>query len=414
MSATLTQVEQKGISKEVWIGWVSSLVEAYNMAIYIFMAPLLATLLFKNSAEGSAIFFSHFLVFVGSCLFYPAGSIYYGFLGDRWGRQTTCIYSTLGLAIATGLMGLVPFEYFAGNAWILFLILICAQNFFSGGEYYGSIVFSLEHSDKKQGGAVSGLSCLFAVFGLLSANGLAALTGVFESELFMRLSFFIGGIGGFISYCLKNHCQETPAFTALSGQHLKEEMSWKLFIQSQWKKIGTVVMLFAFFVVGYAYVFIFLPLLPFDQTSLQNFDTFKSLMMYGLSLVAAGFLADKLGLAKVMQAGVVLFLSLILPLLFSCDNLLILQIVLTAFISMVIGPIHGWAVEQFEPKNRCRGIFISYAIATSLFGGSTVPICLLIFEKTASVTLCGVYPLMIAIGSFFCLLLNRETKEVTV
>ena len=28
--------------KEVWIGWLASLVEAYNMAIYSFIVPLLA------------------------------------------------------------------------------------------------------------------------------------------------------------------------------------------------------------------------------------------------------------------------------------------------------------------------------------------------------------------------------------
>jgi len=397
MTTTLIQEVPKKLSKEVFVGWISSLVEAYNMAIYIFMAPMLSSVLFNSEENG--IFFSYLLVFLGAWLFFPAGAAYYGFLGDRFGRQTTCIYSTLGLSLATGLMGLVPFEYFAGSTWIIFLALICAQHFFSGGEYYGSIVFSLEHSEEKKGGAVSGLSCLFAVFGLMAANGLATLAQLFDSELFVRIAFLVGGVGGFISYSLKNHCEETPIFTALSKNVTKENMCWKLFLQSQWKKILSVVMVFAFFVVGYAYVFIFLPLLPFNNASTDSFDTFKSLIMYGTFLLAAGFLSDRIGIGKVMLAGAVLFSSVVLPISYMCDNLLILQVILTICISLVIGPIHTWMVRQFEAQNRCRGIFISSAIATSIFGGSTVPICLLIFEKFQSATICGIYPLIIALGS---------------
>ena len=43
--------------KEVWIGWVSSLVEAYNMAIYSFMAPLLAPLIFQQDNSRERCFF---------------------------------------------------------------------------------------------------------------------------------------------------------------------------------------------------------------------------------------------------------------------------------------------------------------------------------------------------------------------
>lgn len=309
-------------------------------------------------------------------------------------------------------MGFVPFEFFAGYAWVVFLLLICAQNFFAGGEYYGSIVFSLEHSENKKGGAISGFSCLFAVFGLMTANGLTTLASLLDSELFVRISFIIGGFGGLLSYLLKNHCRETPAFIALSRGSLKEEMNWKAFIKSQWKKIATVVMVFAFFTVGYAYVFIFLPLLPFEQGVSENFDTFKSLIMYGVFLLTAGFLADLFGIEKVMRTGVLLFLTLIIPLSYMCQNLLVLQIILTACISLVIGPIHSWMVQQFEPQNRCRGIFISAAIATSLTGGSTVPICLIIFENFHSVAICGIYPFLIALGSLSCLVYNSKERQV--
>lgn len=401
----------KILPKEVWIGWISSLVEAYNMAIYSFIAPLLAKLLFQQETAGSAVFFSYSLVFIGSCFLYPAGAVYYGLIGDKRGRQKTCIYSTLGLAVATGMMGIVPIHFLAGNAWICFLVLIGAQHFFSGGEYHGSIVFSLEHSGKKYNGFMSSLSCLFAVFGLVAANGLATLSFLMEDELWIRVCFFVGAMGGLISYYLKNHCQETPAFIAIPQESLKD-VNWSTFIQSEWWKIGTVVVILAFFIVSYTFIFIFLPLMQFDQTASQNFDTFKSLIAYGLFLVIAGLLADRVSIQKVMLAGIWLFSIAIVPSCYLCENLLSLQMILTVCACLVIGPIHSWMLNQFEVQNRCRGIFISSAIATSIFGGSTVPICLMIFEKTHSLVMCCIYPLTISLGSFACLTFFKKTREV--
>ena len=401
----------KTLPKEVWLGWISSLVEAYNMAIYSFIAPLLASLLFQKATAGNAVFFSYSLVLIGSCLLYPLGAIYYGFIGDRQGRQKTCIYSTLGLAIATGMMGFVPFHFLEGEAWICFLVLICTQHFFSGGEYHGSIVFSLEHSEKKQNGLMSSLSCLFAVFGLVAANGLATLSSLMDNEQWIRVCFFVGALGGLISYLLKNHCQETPAFTAISQESLKGA-NWTNFIKSNWGAIGTVVGVLAFFLVSYTFIFIFLPLEHSAQTTNQSFDTFKSLIAYGLLLVLAGLIADRIGIEKTMLTGIWLFAIAIIPSCYLYENLFSLQITLTACACLVIGPIHSWMLHQFEVKNRCRGIFISSAIATSIFGGSTVPICLMIFEKSHSLVICCLYPLSIALCAFGCLIFDQKTKEV--
>jgi hypothetical protein len=86
--------------------------------------------------------------------------------------------------------------------------------------------------------------------------------------------------------------------------------------------------------------------------------------------------------------------------------------VLTPIACLVIGPIHSWMLNQFNVQHRCRGIFISSALATSIFGGSTVPICLMIFEKFNSLMICSFYPLLIALISFGSLVSMRQPKEV--
>ena len=286
--------QSRAVAKEVWAGWFSSLMEAYNMAIYSFAAPFLAPMLFKGVNSASAIFFSYALVFIGFSLFYPAGAIYYGFLGDKKGRQKTCSYSALGLAMATGMMGLLPIDFLGSYAWICFLFLICAQYFFSGGEYHGSIVFSLEHAKKEQNGLMSGISCLFAVFGLVAANGLTTLFSKVVFHHWYRVFFIIGFIGGVISYFVKKHCNETPAFNSISDE-VQQQSNWGILLKRRWRAIGGGVLLLSFFVVIYSFLFVFLPLVH-----TTNFDTFKSLISYGFLLVIAGILADRFGIEKII------------------------------------------------------------------------------------------------------------------
>lgn len=389
-SATLSSP----LPKEVIVGWISSMVEAYNMAIYSFIAPLLAPFLFQNTSPGISLIYSYFLVFVAFLVFYPAGALYYGKIGDRYGRQRICISSTLGLALATGLMGLIPIQVL-DHAWIYFLVLICVQHFFSGGEYQGSIVFSLEHYSQPKNGWASACSCLFAVFGIAMANGLAMVAFHMQDAIWWQACFLLGGIGGIISYILKNYCQETPAFLTLSEQQL-DHSGWLPFIKQEWRPIVRIFAVFAFFMVSYSFIFIFLPLLNLE-TNINALDTFKSLLAYGVLLIAAGLLADRFGISRIMRIGIGIFAISIVPLCYFIHDLFTLQLLLTMSACMTIAPIHSWMLEQFPPSRRCRGIFLSSALAIAVFGGSTVPICLTLFEASHSIIVCSLYPLIVAV-----------------
>lgn len=375
----ITVDKSKAFPKEVWIGWISSLVEAYNMAIYSFIAPLLAPLLLQITTWGS-IFFSYSLVFLSSCLLDPTGAIYYGLIGDRYGRQKICVYSTLGLAIATGLMGFIPIHLLK-DGWLYFLALISAQHFFSEGEYHGSIVFSLEHSEQKQNGLMNSLSCLFAVFGLVFANGLATLSLLKQDEIWIRVCFLTGGAVELISYFLKNHCRETLTFCTLNPALLKE-VKWFVFVKQEWRKVVSVISVLAFFIVSYTFIFIFLPLINIEANT-QSFSKFKSLIAYGLLLILSGTLSDRIEIQKIILTGIRLFSIAIIPSTVLCNNLFMLQMILTPCVCLVIGPIHSWMLHQFNVSQRCREIFM-----------------------------CSFYPLILAVSTFGYLICMRQEKKV--
>lgn len=400
---------KKTLPREIWIGWISSLSEAYNMAIYSFLAPFLAPLLFQEAGSWNAIIFSYSLVFIGYSIFYPAGALYFGYLGDKKGRQSTCIYSTLGLAAATGAMGLIPLNGTEGNAWIYFLALIGLQHFFSGGEYHGSIIFSLEHAETEKNGLLSAMSCLFAVFGIAAANGLSIVASLNQENMWLRICFIVGGLGGLLSYILKYYCRETPAFTAIPEETLIDLGTFS-FVKREWRKISGTVLVIGLFMVVYSFLFFFLPLVQSQAMPIKNFDTFHSLIVYGLGLVLAGLIADWIGARKVIESGTILLSVILLPASYFIKQEQTLQLVLTLIACLIIGPIHSWILDQFQVHERCRGIFISSGIAMSIFGGSTVPICIFIYEQTHSLMLCAVYPLLLCLLAFKLVVRSSAAK----
>lgn len=392
------------MKKDVWVGWISSLSEAYNMAIYSFMAPFLAGIMFQEASSWTALFFSYALIMLGACLFYPAGAIYYGALGDKNGRQKTCIYSTLGLAVSTGLMGLIPNALLPDFGWVLFLLLISAQHFFSGGEYHGSIVFSIEHAKTQHNGFISSLSCIFAVFGLILANGFAYLATVTNNLVWVKCTFILGGIGGIISYIMKNYCNETPPFLAAKAEPTK----LITFLKLEKRNIAAVTAMLSIFIISYSFIFLFLPLIYADS----SFNSLPSLVMYGICLVVAGLLADSCGKDNVIKLGLKLFILAIVPACYFSSHLWLTQLLLIPCAALFIGPVHAWMLEQFKTRHRCRGIFISSAISMSLFLGSTVPISLMLYEIFHQLIICALYPAAVAIAALR--LLNSCEKQAAI
>lgn len=402
------------VGKNILSGWVSSIVEAYNMAIFSFAAPFLAGFLFPALNKTEALLYTFSLPLLGTCFCYPLGAFLFGSLGDAKGRQKICIYSTLGLAFSTGILGLLPFSFFESYAWCFFLFLISLQHFFSAGEYSGSIVFSLEHGGNHQRGYMSAMSCLAACFGLILANGFASASIFLDKEIYLRGCFLLGFCGGVLSYYLKRHCQETPVFLSISTKD-KLILSPIEFIRIEGVRIFQAFLGMGSFIVCYSFIFIFLPLVPFEnQSSFGTFETFIALIFYALAIFIGGIAADKWGLIKTMRGGALIF-AVTLPLIsLVVEQLLTMQLLLTSSIGLFIGPIHGWLLDLFPPETRCRGLFISTALSMALLLGSTVPLCLFIFEWTGSLLFCGFYPMAFSLASAGVLNWSKERAAIVL
>ena len=122
------------------------------------------------------------------------------------------------MAIPTALIGCLPtYESIGILAPLLLLLMRLLQGLAVGGEFTGSMVYIIEHVNKKRRGFYSSLVMSSAFVGLLSGSLMALLIDSYDDNspnlwrLPFLLSFVLGGIGLY----LRTGMPESPAFNQL-------------------------------------------------------------------------------------------------------------------------------------------------------------------------------------------------------
>src|SRR5262249_31341430 len=111
-------------SKKLVIGcFIGNILEWFDFAIYGYLASTIGELFFRHADKGSALL-SSYGVFAAAFLMRPLGALFFGYLGDRFGRRSSLIWSLLAMAVPTGLMGILPVYEQAGILAPM-LLLIC-------------------------------------------------------------------------------------------------------------------------------------------------------------------------------------------------------------------------------------------------------------------------------------------------
>lgn len=399
----------QNLKLENWVGFLSSFSEAFIMSLGAFLAPVLAPLVFKNTCYDENIFSSYAFIFLGSFVMYPIGAWYYGHMGDIKGRQKACTSSSLGLAIVTGVMACLPIglnHYFS----IIFIIFLALQFFFSAGEYYSSIVFSLEHGHLRKQGFISGLSCVSSVFGILLASGFSLLIQEFPTLFSWRFPFFVGLLTGLFSFIFKFLCKESPYFS-VSNNSLKIN-SWH-FLKENYSVILSLTIVTGLFYTIYSFIFLFLPLIYEEGVKTDaGLETFICLMVYGFILLLSGYFADRFKINRIMIFGIFCLMTLLaifIPFFHSIP--FITRIFLTIFAAIYIGPIHSWIIHQSQPEKRCRITATSSAFASAFFSHSCVIICMFFYQRTLSLWVSSFY---IFILMFIALIIISTLKPKVV
>src|SRR5579859_1298843 len=150
----------------------------------------------------------------------PVGGVFFGWLGDKAGRQKVLAATLILMSASTLAVGLLP-GYAQIGAWsaVLLVVLKLAQGFSTGGEYAGATTFVCEYApDKRRGFFASFLdmgSYLGFAFGALLVSVLQLTLGQGAMEQWgWRLPFLVAGPLGAVAIYFRIKIEESPQFQA--------------------------------------------------------------------------------------------------------------------------------------------------------------------------------------------------------
>ncbi|MDI2113197.1 glycine betaine/L-proline transporter ProP [Commensalibacter nepenthis] len=213
----ITIVDDDKLKKAITAAALGNAMEWFDFGVYGFLAITLGKIFFPG-ANPSIQIIASLATFAVPFLVRPLGGIFFGILGDKYGRQKILSITIVIMSISTFAIGLIPGYNSIGILAPIFL-LICklAQGFSVGGEYSGAAIFVAEYApDRKRGFLGSWLDFGSIAGFVLGAGVVVILSSIIGNDNLVswgwRIPFFLALPLGFVGIYLRHQLEETPAF----------------------------------------------------------------------------------------------------------------------------------------------------------------------------------------------------------
>jgi len=116
-------------------GIIGNVLEWYDFAVFGFLSDVIGGVFFPAHQSGHLAITESFLIFGGAFLMRPLGGLFFGYIGDKYGREKALRISIFLMAFPTFAMGCLPSYENAGAASIVLLIIVrLLQGFSVGGQ----------------------------------------------------------------------------------------------------------------------------------------------------------------------------------------------------------------------------------------------------------------------------------------
>ena len=154
--------------------FIGNFVEWFDYAAYGYLATVIAVVFFpsENALVG---LMSAYAVFALSFMVRPLGGVFWGYIGDKYGRRPALSWSILIMTMSTVCIALLPGYATIGYAAPIGLLLLrLVQGFSASGEYAGASAFLAEYAPKHQRGFYTSLVPASTSAGLLLGSLMVA------------------------------------------------------------------------------------------------------------------------------------------------------------------------------------------------------------------------------------------------
>lgn len=213
----VTIIDDARLKKAITAAALGNAMEWFDFGVYGYVAAVLGKVFFPGASPGIQII-AALGTFSVPFIIRPLGGMFFGVLGDKYGRQKILAITIILMTFSTFSIGLIP-SYATIGFWapVLLLIAKMVQGFSVGGEYTGASIFVAEYSpDRKRGFLGSWLDFGSLVGFVCGAGVVVLLTTILGQETFndwgWRIPFFMALPLGLVGLYLRHALEETPAF----------------------------------------------------------------------------------------------------------------------------------------------------------------------------------------------------------
>jgi len=371
-------------TRAIFAATVGQFFELYDFSIYGFFAVEIGRSFFPSSDPLTSLL-GAFATYGVGFLMRPVGAIVLGAYGDRKGRRAALVLTVTLMAVATGLVALVP-SYQQIGIWapIALVALRLCQGFSTGGEWGGAAAFLVEHAPPGRRGFVGSLHQVATQIGNLTGFLFVALLSYsLTTENFQswgwRIAFIVGALLGPVGYYLRTRTAETPVFKQIESRKTVASSPLARVFATQGKTIVAGICICAIAAASTQTFQIYLTQFARQQlklgTTASLLITSASLAFAAIYIGVVGRISDEIGrktLVLLSCAGFILFTYPLFAFLAASPTLttyLLVQFAGAALYGLVFGVLPTLLAELFPTEVRYTGISISFSIAIMSFGG---------------------------------------------
>ncbi|MBO3679802.1 MFS transporter [Streptomyces sp. NEAU-YJ-81] len=414
--------DPRTVRRAMLAGSIGTLIEYYDFSVYGYLAVAIAPQFFPGD-DPAASLLATLAVLATGLVVRPVGGVFFGWIGDRWGRRKALVSSVVCMGVASSVTGLLPtYSQIGVFAAVLLFITRLAQGVSSGGESVGAYTYIYESAPP---GRRAFLGCVTPIgsnlgfmFAAATAGAISALTTKDQmGDWGWRLPFLMAVPLTLICLWARLRIEDTPEFEAAAKRAdiptapIREVLSTHrgALLQS----IGLAMAQGGAIFLGLTYIGIHLTTnLGYDSTQVF-WLTAGVVLVTVLLMVPAGWLSARFGCRRVLMCGLLGFLVTAYPamMLMGRHNLALAGLAYLLFMvssGFVQVPAASLWPRLFERRVRYTGMAIGYNIGTVLAGGTAPYIATFLVDKTGNLLSPAFFVMVICLIGIGSLLTVRK------